>query len=167
MNWCFGTVVLEKTLESHLECKEIQPVHPKGNQSWIFIARADVESETPIFGQLMRRTDLFEKTLILGKIEGGRKRGRQRMKRLDDITDLMDMSLSKIWELVMNREVWHAAVHGITKSQKQLSNRTEMNWTHSPRAQLNKWDEISDHLFPLVSGPKLDNKETCKEKKSK
>ena len=86
-----------------------------------------LKSETPIFGHLMRITDLFEKTLILGKIEGGRKRGRQRMKRLDDITDLMDMSLSKIWELVMNREVWHAAVHGITKSQKQLSNRTEMN----------------------------------------
>ena len=135
-NWCFWTVVLKKTLESPLDYKEIQSVHPKGNQSWIFIARADVESETPIFGQLMRRTDLFEKTLILGKIEGGRKRGRQRMKRLDDITDLMDMSLSKIWELVMNREVWHAAVHGITKSQIRLSDWTTT--TFSWRKRQNK-----------------------------
>ena len=81
-NWCFWTVVLEKTLESPLDCKEIQPVHPKGNQSWIFIGRTDAEAETPIFDHLMGRTDSFEKTLMLGKIKGGRRRGWQRMRWL-------------------------------------------------------------------------------------
>ena len=86
-------MVLEKTLESPLDCKEIQPLHPKGDQSWVFIGRTDAEAETPIFGHLMRRTVSFEKTLILGKIEGGRRRGRQRMRWLDGITDSMDLSL--------------------------------------------------------------------------
>ena len=95
-NWCFWTVVLEKTLESPLDSKEIHPVYPKGDQSWAFTGRTDVEAETPILGYLMRRADSFEKTLMLGKIEGRRRRGRQRMRWLDHITDSMDMCLSRL-----------------------------------------------------------------------
>ena len=128
-NWCFGTVVLEKTFEIPLVCKEIQPVHSKGNQSWIFIGKTDIEAETPVLGHLMWRADSFEKTLMLGKIEGKRRRGWQRMRRLDSITDSMGMSLGKFQELVMGREACRAVVHGVTKSRTQLSDWTELDWT--------------------------------------
>ena len=121
-NWCFQTVILEKTLETPLDCKEIKPVNPKGNQSWIFIGRTDAEAETPFFGYLMWSAKSLEKTLMQVKIKSRRRRGQQKLRWLDSIIDSMDMSLNKLLEIAKDREAWRATVHGVAKNCTWLSN---------------------------------------------
>jgi len=149
-NWCFWTVVLEKTLESHLDCKEIQPVHSKGDQSWVFIGRTDAEAETPILWPPHAKNWLIWKDPDAGKDWRREEKGMTRMRWLDGITDWMDMSLSKLRELMMDREAWRAAMQSqrVGVGQDLV---TELNWTEARLAlqflSYKNWEQSSFLCF--------------------
>ena len=143
-NWCFWTVVLEKTLESPSDCKEIQPVvHSEGDQPWDFFGRNDAKAETPVLWPPHVKSWLIGKISDAG-IGGRRRRGQQRMRWLDGITDPMDMSLGKLRKLVIDSEVWHAVIHGVTKSRTRLSDWTELNWPEY---------DLSNQIIGILSNP--------------